>query len=91
MGKWKKKFRTLPKSIRVELQRIVVDDIKVLAGKRISTDDVVAGAYAHLGCQRRSKTRPKGGAKVGHFGVGRESFRSCEFCGPSALDPFTCT
>ena len=23
-------------------------------------------------CQRRSKTRPKGGAKVGHFGVGRE-------------------
>ena len=24
------------------------------------------------GCQRRSKTRPKGGAKVGHFGVGRE-------------------
>ncbi|NHQ76082.1 hypothetical protein HAT86_16720, partial [Roseovarius gahaiensis] len=28
--------------------------------------------YDSADCQRRSKTRPKGGAKLGHFGVGRE-------------------
>ncbi|WP_223426650.1 hypothetical protein [Tateyamaria pelophila] len=29
------------------------------------------------GCQRRSKIRPKGGAKIGHFGVGRDERTGC--------------
>lgn len=49
MGEWKKRFRALPQTIRAELHRITGDDIKVLAGKRISSEEVAAGTYAHLG------------------------------------------
>jgi hypothetical protein len=49
MGEWKKGFRALPQTIRAELNRVAGDDIKVLAGKRISGDEVAAGTYAHLG------------------------------------------
>ncbi|MDR9394877.1 MAG: BLUF domain-containing protein [Roseovarius sp.] len=39
-------------------------------------DQKVEAVYRRI-CQRRSKTRPKGGAKVGHFGVGREGRIEC--------------
>lgn len=78
MGKWKKKFRTLPKSIRVELQRIVVDDIKVLAGKRISTDDVVAGTYAHLGLKHETLQVGQSWEVVPPMNVGTTSKRNSE-------------
>ena len=78
MGKWKKKFRTLPKSIRVELQRIVVDDIKVLAGKRISTDDVVAGTYAHLGLKHETLQVGQSWDVVPPMNVGTTSKRNSE-------------
>ena len=49
MAEWKKGFRTLPQTIRAELDRIAGTDIKALAGKRISAADVAAGTYSHLG------------------------------------------
>ena len=49
MAEWKKLFRKLPQNIRAELRRTTCNDVKVLAGKRISVADVAAGKYAHLG------------------------------------------
>lgn len=49
MAEWKKGFRALPQTILAEIDRIAGTDVKVMAGKRISADEVAAGTYAHLG------------------------------------------
>lgn len=49
MAEWKRGFRSLPQTTLAELDRIAGTDVKVMAGKRISREDVAAGTYAHLG------------------------------------------
>lgn len=78
MGEWKKKFRALPQSIRAELHPIVSDDIKVLAGKKISIDDVVAGTYAHLGLTSKTLQIGQRWEVVPPISVGSTSKRNSE-------------
>lgn len=48
MGKWKKSFRKLPPRIIAELEKIDSPNLKVLAGKVISRQEVEDGVYSHL-------------------------------------------
>ncbi|MBO9434518.1 hypothetical protein J7394_09900 [Ruegeria sp. R13_0] len=49
MGKWKKSFRSIPAKLRADLANIEGENIKVLAGKIITPEEVDAGLYDHLG------------------------------------------
>lgn len=46
---WQKSYRELPLRIKATLDQLTDNDIKVIAGKKISVDDVVNGKYAHIG------------------------------------------
>lgn len=78
MGEWKKGFRELPQTIRAELNRVVGDDIKVLAGKRISGDEVAAGTYAHLGLTTETLQVSQSWEVVPPKGAGTTSRRNSE-------------
>ena len=78
MGVWKKRFRALPQTIRVELHRIADDDIKALAGKRISRDEVAAGTYAHLGLTTETLQVGRSWEVVPPMGAGTTSKRNSE-------------
>ncbi|WP_157950384.1 hypothetical protein [Pannonibacter carbonis] len=49
MGKWKKSFRSLPPRISAEMEKISSPNLKVLAGKEVSQQEVENGVYSHLG------------------------------------------
>jgi len=48
MTSWKKSFRSLPAQLVRELASVDSENVKVLAGKLISPDDVSQGIYHHL-------------------------------------------
>lgn len=48
MRKWKKSFRKLPSNLEVEIDRIESSNIKVLAGKIVSLEEIEDGTYSHL-------------------------------------------
>ncbi len=75
---WKKKFWFLPRSIRVELQRIESEFIKVRATKSISIEDVAAGTYAHLGLTLESLKVGQNWKVVPPVSVGTTSKRNNE-------------
>jgi hypothetical protein len=54
MGTWKKSYRSLPPTILAKLEQFNTNDVRVLAGKRITPDEVVAGLYQHLGITAQS-------------------------------------
>lgn len=78
MGEWKKGFRALPRTIRAELDRIAGDDIKVLAGKRISRAEVAEGTYAHLGLTNEILQVTQNWEVVPPVGTGTASKRNSE-------------
>lgn len=49
MGKWKKSFRELPPSLVQELDSIDSVNVKVLAGKILTAEQVAEGLYEHVG------------------------------------------
>ncbi len=49
MGKWKKSFRKLPPHLERDLNNLESADVKVLAGKLVTAEEVAEGLYEHLG------------------------------------------
>ena len=49
MGNWKKSFRTLPAHLRARLADIDSENVKVLAGKLVTEQDVATGLFEPLG------------------------------------------
>ncbi|XAZ23421.1 hypothetical protein LVY75_32280 [Sinorhizobium sp. B11] len=49
MNSWKKSLRNIPAAIESELRKIQSRNVQVLAGKKIASDDIRSGDYAHLG------------------------------------------
>lgn len=78
MADWKRGFRALPQTIRAELDRITETDVKVLAGKRISVADVVAGTYLHLGLTNETLLVGQSWEVVPHASIGTTSKRNSE-------------
>ncbi len=48
MARWKKSFRSLPTKVVSELENLNSENVKVLAGKLISPQELADGVYAHL-------------------------------------------
>lgn len=78
MTEWKRAFRALPHALRSKLDQIAGTDIKVLAGKTISTADVEAGTYAHLGLTKETLKVGKNWDLVPPKHVGIASRRNSE-------------
>jgi hypothetical protein len=49
MAEWKKSFRGLPVSVRASLPTISGANVKVLAGKRVTAEEIATGIYSHIG------------------------------------------
>jgi hypothetical protein len=54
MGKWRKSYRAIPALVKTMLSSFDEDNVKVLAGKLVSTDEVESGLYAHIGLTKQS-------------------------------------
>lgn len=48
MANWKKSFRNLPPKIASDLEKLKSENVRVVAGKLISPQEVEKGVYAHL-------------------------------------------
>lgn len=49
MGHWKKGFRKLPSSLVQDLSNLSSDNVKVLAGKLLTIEEISTGIYKHVG------------------------------------------
>lgn len=48
MAKWKKSFKSIPPKTKAKIDTAKEDRLRVVAGKKVDTADIEAGAYAHL-------------------------------------------
>lgn len=54
MSKWKKSFRKLPKKLAQDLENLETDNVKVLAGKLITAEEVAENVYENVGLTTES-------------------------------------
>lgn len=78
MATWKKSFKSLPPQISAELERLGSENVKVLAGKLISVQDVADGSYAQLDLTPNTLEVGRSWQVVPPAGFGKQSKKNAE-------------